>query len=136
MSEELEKKVDQLLVELRALRPRVRRVAVQVGSSLKLLPTDDIVYATMSPEGNRLRIFTRDGQEFFNFSSVGALDDLLGDDPRFMRVHKSFLVNLDHVAGVQTVPGGRELSFEALPELKIKVAQSSVKELEAYFGIR
>lgn len=135
MPENLEKKVDQLLTELRAIRPRVRRVDVQVGDSIKLLPTDDIVYATTSAEGNRLRIFTKDGQEYFNFKSVGQLDTLLEDDPRFMRVHKSFIVNLDHVTGIQTVPGGRELSFDVLPELKIKAAQSSVKELEAYFGI-
>lgn len=133
MSDELEKKVDQLLTELRAIRPRVRRVAVQVGDSIKLLPTDDIVYATA--DGSRLRIFTKDGQEFFNFSSVGELDKLLDDDPRFMRVHKSFLVNLDHVTGIQTVAGGRELSFEVLPELKIKAAQSSVNDLKAYFGL-
>lgn len=135
MPDELEQKVDQLLTELRALRPRIRRVAVQDGESIKLLPTDDVVYATMSDDGSRLRILTKDKLEFFNFSSVSALDELLADDPRFMRVHKSFLVNLDSVTSLQTVAGGRELSFAGWPELKIKVAQSSVKAVEAYFGI-
>lgn len=135
MPDELEKKLDHLLTELRALRPRVRRVGVQVGDSIKLLPTDDIVYATSGDKDSQIRIFTKDGREFFNFNTVGELDQLLEDDPRFMRVHKSFLVNLDHVTGVKTVAGGRELSFEVLPEIKIKVAQSSVKALEAYFGL-
>ena len=135
MPDDIEAKVDQLLTELRALRPRIRRVAVQSGDAMKLLPTDDVVYATMNDDGNRLRIFTQDKQEWFNFSNVGGLDDLLADDPRFMRVHKSFLVNLDFVTELLTVPGGRELHFAVLPDLKIKVAQSSVKDLEAYFGI-
>ena len=135
MPDDLEKKVDQLLTEVRALRPRVRRVGVQVGDSIKLLPTDDLVYATMNDEGNRLRIFTRDKQEFFNFSNLSDLEKLLADDRRFLRVHKSFMVNLEHVTGIQTVPGGRELTFAALPEVKIKVAQGNVKAVESYFGL-
>lgn len=135
MPDELEKKVDQLLAEVRALRPRIRRLAVQVGDSVKLLPTDDVVYATMNDAGNRLRIFTRDNQEFFNFSNLSDLEKLLAEDRRFMRVHKSHMVNLEFVTGIQTVPGGRELTFMAIPDLKVKVAQGNVKALEAYFGL-
>ena len=135
MPDDIEPKIDQLLTELRALRPRVRRIGVQAGDALKLLPTDDVVYATMEEGGNHLRIVTQDKQEWFNFKSVSEIDDLLADDPRFMRVHKSFLVNLDFVTELLTVPGGRELHFAVLPELKIKVAQSSVKALNAYFGL-
>lgn len=135
MPDDLEQKVDQLLTEVRALRPRIRRIGVQVGDSLKLLPTEDVVYATMNDEGNRLRIFTRDKQEFFNFSNLSDMEKLLAEDRRFMRVHKSFMVNLEYVDGIQTVPGGRELSFDVLPDVKIKVAQGSVKAVEAYFGL-
>lgn len=135
MPDDIAQKVDQLLTELRALHPRVRRVAVQQGEVVRLVPTDDIVYATMSDDGNRLLIVDRQGAQFFNFSSVGDLAELLSDDKRFMRVHKSFLVNLDYVTQIQTVPGGRELTFDVLEDVRIKVAQSSVKALEAYFGI-
>jgi len=135
MSDELSQKVEQLLVLVRAIRPTVRRVAVQDGELLKLIPTDRVVYATMNEEGNRLRVFRDDNQEFFNFSTVAELDQLLADDPRFMRVHKSFLVNMDFVTEIQTVAGGRELSFDAIPDLKIKVAQGNVKEVESYFGL-
>jgi len=135
VSDELVQKVDELLTIARALRPQVRRVGVQHGEAIKLLPTDLVVYATMNDEGNRLRIFTRDGQEHFNFSTVAELDELLSDDPRFMRVHKSFLVNLEYVTEIQTVAGGRELRFEVLPSISVKVAQSSVKAVEEYFGL-
>ena len=135
MPDDIAQKVDQLLTELRALRPRVRRVAVQLGDLVLLVPTDDIVYATMSDDGNRLVIVDRKQAHYFNFSSVGALTELLADDKRFMRVHKSFLVNLDYVTQIKTVPGGRELTFGVLEDVQIKVAQSSVKALEAYFGI-
>jgi DNA-binding LytR/AlgR family response regulator len=135
MPDDIALKVDQLLSELRSLHPRVRRVAVQQGEAVRLIPTDDIVYATMSDDGNRLVIVDRKHAQFFNFSSVGDLAELLADDKRFMRVHKSFLVNLDYVTQIQTVAGGRELTFDVLEDVKIKVAQSSVKALEAYFGI-
>lgn len=135
MPDDIAQKVDQLLTELRSLHPRVRRVAVQQGEQIRLVPTDDIVYATMSDDGNRLQIVDRQHTQFFNFSSVGALTELLADDKRFMRVHKSFLVNLDYVTQIETVPGGREVMFDVLEDVRIKVAQSSVKALEAYFGI-
>lgn len=135
MPDDLEKKVDQLLAEVRALRPRTRRVDVEVGENIKLLPTDDVVYAAMNEDGKRLQIFTRDGQEFHNYKSLADLERQLADDPRFCRVHKSFLVNLEHVTAIKTVPGGRELSFAALPGAAVKVAQGSVKAVEQYFGI-
>lgn len=135
MPDELEKKLDEALTLLRAMRPKVRRLAVQVGEAIKLLPTDDVVYLTMSEDSKRVRVFTKDGSEFFNFSSVSEVDALLADDPRFLKVHKSFLVNMEHVSEVRMASSGRELRFDVLPDVAIKVAQGNVREVEAYFGI-
>lgn len=132
-NEDLEKKMDEALALLRVLRPPVRRIAVQVDKEQLLLKPEEIVYFTSEDRG--LAVFTADGKEYFNFKGLAEMERLLVDDPRFMRVHKSFIVNLEHVSRVKTVEGGRELQFDVLSELRIKVAQDRVKDLEAYFGI-
>lgn len=132
--DELAQKLDEGLSLLRALRPPKRRVAVVDGDGIRLLRPEDIVYFTTG-EDRRLRVFTADGQQHFNFKGLAEMAAVLADDVRFQRVHKSFLVNLEHVVAVRTVEGGRELSFAPLPELKIRVAQERVKDLEAYFGL-
>lgn len=136
--ENLEKKLDEALGLLRALVPPRRRVAVVDtegdGKAQLLLRPEEIVYFTTGAD-RRLQAFTADGRQFFNFSGLSEMQEKLKDDQRFMRVHKSFLVNLEHVSEVKNVEGGRELSFAALPELRIKVPQENVDALEAYFGI-
>lgn len=134
--ENLEKKLDEALGLLRVLVPPRRRIAVQEpeGEGQRLLRPEEVVYFTTS-EDRRLLVFTADGGQFFNFKGLSEMQEMLKDDRRFLRVHKSFLVNLEHVSEVRNVEGGRELSFAALPALRIKVAQDNVKALEAYFGI-
>lgn len=133
-NEALEKKLDEALALLRVLRPPVRRIAVQVDKEQVLLKPIEVVYFTTSEERGLL-VATIDGKQYYNFKGLADMERLLADDPRFMRVHKSFIVNLEHVTRVKTVEGGRELSFDVLPELRIKVAQDKVKALEAYFGL-
>lgn len=131
--DELEKKLDEGLALLRVLRPPCRRIAVVEGDGTKLLKPEEIVYFTTGDR--RLLVTTTDGKQYINFKGLSDMETILKDDVRFLRVHKSFLVNLEHVTTVKTVDGGRELGFAILLELKIKVAQDQVKELEAYFGI-
>lgn len=132
-SDEIEKKLDEALALLRVLRPPVRRIAVQEDKEQLLLKPMEIVYFTSEDRG--LRVVTTDGKPHFNFKGLADMEKLLADDPRFMRVHKSFIVNLEHVSRVKTIEGGRELQFDVQPELRIKVSQDRVKALEAYFGL-
>lgn len=131
-NEDLEKKLEEALALLRALRPPVRRIGVQVDKVQVLLKPEEIVYFTTEDRG--LLVTTADGEQYRNFMGLAEMERLLSDDVRFMRVHKSFLVNLEHVSQVIQVEGGRELAFEALPDVRIKVPQDRVKALEAYFG--
>lgn len=133
-NDELKQKLDEGLALLRTLRPPKRRIAVVDGDGVRLLKPEEVVYFTTG-EDRRLQVFTADGGQHFNFKGLSDMEAVLADDPRFQRVHKSFLVNLEHVSIVRMVPGGRELAFAALPDLRIKVAQDRVKALEAYFGI-
>ncbi len=132
--DQLEKKLDEGLALLRTLRPPCRRVAVVDGGGVRLLKPEEVVYFTTG-EDRRLLVVTADGKQHFNFKGLSDMAAILADDVRFQRVHKSFLVNLEHVSIVRMIDGGRELGFALLPDLKIRVAQDRVKDLEAYFGI-
>lgn len=131
--EQIEKKLDEALALLRTLRPPVRRIAVQEDNEQLLLKPEEIVYFTSQDRG--VEVVTVDGKSHTNFMGLAELGRLLVDDKRFMRVHKSFMVNLEHVSRVKTVEGGRELTFDVLPDLRIKVTSDYVVALEAYFGI-
>ncbi len=135
---DIEKKLDEGLALLRVLRPPRRRIAVVLdGGGQRLLRSEDIVYFTTVDDGagkdRRLLVCTADGQQHYNFKGLADAEALLKDDPRFLRVHKSFLVNMEHVTTIAVVDGGRELAFDVLPELRIKV--TNVADVEAYFGL-
>lgn len=135
--EDLDKKLDEGLALLKVLRPPVRRVAVVLDSGgVELLRPADIVYFTTSDEKDRrLYVYTADGKQHFNFRGLSDVEELFKDDPRFMRVHKSFVVNLEQVASISQAPDGRTLHFAALPTTTIGVPQDKVAAVYAYFGI-
>lgn len=135
---DLEKKLDEGLALLRTLRPPVRRIAAVLdGGGIQLLRSGDIVYFTTSTEPDRrIYIYTADGVQHFNFQGLSEVQATLADDPRFVRVHKSFLVNLEHVSSITPRPEGRALHFTTLPDLTISVPSDNIRLLEAYFGVQ
>lgn len=138
VDDDLEKKLDEGLALLHTLVPPVRRVAVVLdGGGVQLLRPDEIVYFTPSGEADRrLWVYTADGKQYFNFSGLSDMQTLLAADVRFQRVHKSFLVNLEHVTSIAPLPDGRALHFAELPALAIPVPTDNLKILVSYFGVQ
>lgn len=133
---DLEQKLDEGLSLLRSIRPPRRRIAVALdGGGIRLLRPDDVVYINPSAgeKDRRLNFYMADGSQHYNFAELADLERLLVDDPRFARVHKSYLVNLEYVTRITVVDGGRALHFDVLPELTIKATDLDV--LKAYFGL-
>jgi DNA-binding LytR/AlgR family response regulator len=131
---DMEAKIDELLMRARALDPPVKRIGVQEGDSIYLLPVEDICFVTTRKEGG-LSYYAADGKIYVNFDGLTEMAKKLADDPKFMKVHKSYLVNLLQVTTITTVPGGRELKCQGWPGEAVKVAQDYVKAFEAYFKI-
>lgn len=134
--DDIEKKLDEGLALLRVLRPPRRRIAAVLdGGGQRLLRPEEVVYFTIhdDPKDRRLLIFTADGGQHYNFKGLVDMATLLADDPRFVRVHKSLLVNMEHVTSIRPGGGGRELSFDAPPGLLLKA--TFVKAVEDYFGV-
>lgn len=131
---DLEAKVDELLKMAKALDPPVKRIGVQENDSVYLLPVEEICFITTRDEGG-VDFYAADGKKYVNFDSITGLDKKLAEDPKFMKVHKSYIVNLKQIATVTTVAGGRDLKFKAWPGEAVKCAQAYVKPLEEYFKL-
>ena len=120
---------------LREIKPEVQRIAVDGHKSIILLDTSDICYITT--DGRKLLFYTADGKQYYNYDSLSELEKKFSTDPRYLRAHRSFIINMDQLKEIFIVPGGREVTFLTLPpETKIPVAYSAVKKLEAYFHLK
>ena len=140
MADEL---LNELLNEIKTLRQEQSGVLkrlefvgkplfAQDGDKKKVLRTEEISFITTNPKG--LDIYTTDGQKHINFSSITETDSELKDDSRFMKTHKSFIVNLNQIDTVK-VDSVRELTFKGHPpELTAKVTQDYLEEFENRFG--
>ena len=91
-----------------------------------------ICFITTNPNG--LYVFTSDGKKYSNFSSISEMNENLKFESCFMKIHKSFIVNLNFIDTVKT-DSGRELTFKGLsPEIIAKVAPDYIDEFELRFG--
>jgi DNA-binding LytR/AlgR family response regulator len=139
---ELEAKVDELLKRAKALDPPVQRVDVvdlDDPEAIHLLPTEDICYVTTSKEeAGKKRAIEFHATETKKYAGYGNLSDFVKrvkDDPKFMQVHKSFVVNLKQIVTVKNAESGsgRDLICKDWPDEKVRCSQENVAALEAYY---
>ena len=135
--------INELLNEIKALRQEQTQVLkrlelvekplfVQDGDKKRAIRVSDIAFITTNPKG--LDIYTIDGKKHINFSSISETDEQFKDEPRLMKTHKSFIVNLVHIETVK-VDSGRELTFRGLPpDLTAKVTSDYLEEFEKRLG--
>ncbi len=70
------------------------RLAVQVGDDTYLVPLDQVYFIEAS--GKYAYAHTRN-KRFLTSFSIGELDDRLAPTGRFLRVHRSYIINTDRV---------------------------------------
>lgn len=70
------------------------RVPVEIGKEIFLIPSREIYFVKAS--GNYSYVNTR-GKSFLADFSIGELEERLSPNGHFLRVHRSYVVNLDHV---------------------------------------
>jgi len=71
-----------------------QKIFVREGGLLKPVKADQIVFA--KGEDNYTRLITIDKKEYIISHTLKSISDKLPED-RFCRVHKSFIINIDHV---------------------------------------
>src|SRR5579875_1664350 len=84
-------------------RPALDRIVVKGSQRARILPVEQIVW--IQAEGVYVNLHTRDGGVHLHRELLGTLDSVL-DPQRFVRIHRSAIVNIDAVLELRQDPHG------------------------------
>lgn len=159
MSDPIEDKLDQILATLNRIDPPVLRLgAEEQDGSIRLLAPSDIAYIISKSEDDRRRqsgdpappeptitlddkgddsqvVYAVDGKTYRTFATLADLQEKFAEAPSFLRSHRAYLISMDRVSKVKTIPGGRQIFFDGV-ELYALVSDKNVKDFESYLRIR
>jgi two-component system LytT family response regulator len=85
------------------VRQPIDRLVVKGAHRVRLLPVDQISW--IEADGMYVKLHTRDGAVHLHRGLLGSMDASL-DPRRFVRIHRSAIVNLDLVDGLRQDPHG------------------------------
>ena len=80
------------------------KIAVPSGNTLLFLDTDKIMY--IKGEGAYSEVFCSDGSKQLVSRNLKNFEDILCSDSRFLRIHKSYIVNFNFVVAFNKSDGG------------------------------
>jgi two-component system, LytTR family, response regulator len=104
---ELERRVRDLLLEVRGGASHLERLAVQSGSRSVLIPVDEIDW--LEAEGKYVRVHARE-QAYLIRNTLKGLESAL-DPARFLRIHRSIIVNVDRIREVEAYYQGEYILY-------------------------
>ena len=132
----LEKALDKVAAAMSARTPspaaeRVMRLSVERGGKRAFIPVSDIVY--IEAKADYSSVITCAGSYLVN-ESISSLERRLAPQG-FMRVHRSFLVNLDDVHDVEVSRSGlMDLKVERV-DASVPVSRRRASEVKARLGL-
>ena len=85
------------LADLGTLTEKRDRLVVRVKNEIKIIPTHEVMY--FEAEDDYIAIHTPSGK-YLKKMTMKFLDDVL-DPTKFVRVHRSFLLNLDQITKIE-----------------------------------
>ncbi|NJN50091.1 MAG: response regulator transcription factor [Polaribacter sp.] len=97
-------------------KENVTKIAVPSGNSLIFIDTTKISY--IKGEGAYSEVFCNNGTKQLVSRNLKNFEDILCMDNRFLRVHKSYIVNLEQVVSFNKSDGG-SLSLEDQTQIPI-----------------
>jgi two-component system LytT family response regulator len=89
--------VDDLIAAARPRQGLLERVLIRDGAQVHVLPVDRIDYVEAQDD---YVCFKADGREYLKDQTMGAVEAAL-DPARFVRIHRSYLLNIDRIARVE-----------------------------------
>jgi two-component system LytT family response regulator len=95
--ENLIKTLDQTRPNVPAPVSYLRKLVIKQNGRIVFVPTEEINY--VESESNFVKVYTRDGMRVANYTCK-QLEELL-DPKQFIRIHKSFLVNIEQILSVE-----------------------------------
>jgi two-component system LytT family response regulator len=89
--------VDELVADARPRTGPVERVLIRDGSQVHVLPVEKIDYVEAQDD---YVSFKSEGKEYLKDQTMNAVEASL-DPTRFVRIHRSYLLNIDRIARVE-----------------------------------
>jgi two-component system LytT family response regulator len=126
---EAETRVQHLLDLLEPSRPAPSRLMIRKGGRLQVLDPDEIDWAQVDGDNLRLHL----GKRVHVMRRTMADLEAVLDPGRFIRVHRSALINLDRVASLEPYYRGEYVAI-LRDGTRIKVARSCRERLLARLG--
>lgn len=125
-------KVEAIVKPAPASHPAQERIPVERGGRKVLVPVDEIRY--IEAKDDYSCIYT-DGDRFLSTISLAKLEQKLTPHG-FFRVHRGYIVNLDHVEDVEVISSGiLQLGIKGVEEKKIPVSRRRVVPLKRALGL-
>lgn len=111
-------------------RRRLSRIPTTVGQRIVLVDVDDVL--AIESDGHYTQVRTQTGTSFCNLSITDLATRL--DPERFMRVHRSHVVNITHVRQVLRSDGRLQLGLS--DQSNIPVSRASVRFVLDKIGLK
>jgi two-component system LytT family response regulator len=112
---------------------RARKIALPSMEGIHLERVEDIV--CLKAEGNYTELVFKDHRKLLVCKTLGEVEGMLKNVPQFIRIHRSFAINLDQLkkyvrgkGGHVVMENGQKLSVSAGKK------QQFLNTLNAYFG--
>lgn len=114
----------------RPVGDRVDRLAVRGSHRVRLLPVEQISW--IEADGMYVKLHTRDGEVHLHRGLLGSLDASL-DERRFVRIHRSTMVNIDVINELQQDAHGDYVAV-LRDRTELRVGRRFLPRLEARLG--
>lgn len=125
-------KVDMRVKPAVQTRSNVERIPVEKGGRKVLVPIDQIRY--IEAKDDYSCIYT-DSDRYLSTISLAKLEQKLAPH-NYFRVHRGYIVNLDHVEDVEVISSGiLQLGLKGVEDKKIPVSRRRVVALKRALGI-
>lgn len=126
--------LDQIYDVLLELNPPVKKIAVDIGEGIKLLDVNDILYIT--PESKRICYFTKQEKSYYNYDSLKNIEKKLKDNKNIIRVHRSYMANIDHAIKITKENSKKMIVLQAeVKEISVPISDTYEKDIEKYLGL-
>jgi len=128
----LRRTLDRLALRRAPARPQVERLAAEGAQGALLLRIEDIRFIEAQGHATLARTFEQTHRTRFTLAELERRFGRHG----FVRVHRSYLVNLEHVVSLEPFFGGSYLlRVDDRERTEIPVSRSSVAAVRATFGV-
>lgn len=129
-SRETQQKTTELLDNVQQDQTRIDRILVKHGVKIKIIPTDQIIY--LEADDDYVKIHTQEGS-FLKNKTMAAFERLL-DPSEFIRVHRSFIVRVEHITRLEPYEKESHVAILSTGD-RVSVSKNGLARLKQMLGM-